>query len=175
MTPEATETYNDIVERLDLQYVRLAGEEIRARMFPQPTRIKLPGGGTKDGPVPFPLPVALSYQPGDGTAYSLIFTPLRSIRQVSPIVNEAGAAWFVPSGGYSADGNVKEMGDVLVTKINETDSDFTFVINLAMDRPYLHPSYIAEKCNHANLATASAITVLLRAIAAQEMLDPEHG
>ena len=152
-------TYADAIGELDLDYVRRAGEALRVRLFPDPT---------EDGRVPVPMPVGLSYEPGNGTAYALLFVPLASIQQASAEVNEPSGAWTVPSGSFDADGMPRE-GVVLVVKANGADSDWAYPMDLSFGH-VAHASYVGEHIN-ANVADASAICALFRAVCGVEILD----
>lgn len=63
------------VEGLDLNYVRSLGEEVRARLFPNPRL---------DGRVQYPLPVRVDYEPLDGIQMVVLFV-LERIVQAVPI------------------------------------------------------------------------------------------
>ena len=58
---------------LDIDYIRRVGEEIQARLFPRPRA---------DGRQPDPRPVALRYQPGDGTDCVVRFVSERTMQWV---------------------------------------------------------------------------------------------
>ncbi len=63
---------------LDIDYVRRMGEEVQARLFPRPR---------PDGRQPVPLPVALRYQPGDGTDCVVRFVSERTFQWVDDTVD----------------------------------------------------------------------------------------
>lgn len=66
---------------IDPEYVRMMGEEIRARLFPVPKA---------DGRVPIPLPVAINYRPIDEEIGSeVLFIPVRAVQWVGISLSEA--------------------------------------------------------------------------------------
>lgn len=68
---------------LDLEYVRTIGAEIRARLFPEPKRVRnLITGQDEDGPKPYPLPVALRYKISDEIEVEVLFIVERTIQRV---------------------------------------------------------------------------------------------
>ena len=60
---------------LDVEYLRLTGEEIRARLFPAANR--------RTGQQPLPLPVALDYELPSADACEVLFVPERIIQRVA--------------------------------------------------------------------------------------------
>lgn len=94
---------------LDLDYVRSAGEEVRARLFPRPKQVFDPERGEKvDGPTPFPLPVSIRYQPSETVDVEVLFVPERSIQHV---------------GGTAP--------DVLLSQVRVVYGDRAFTVDLA--------------------------------------------
>ena len=161
--PKTTEpTYNEEVLRLDVPYVQDCGEQIRARLYPRPKQVRNEYGDLVDGPTPYPVPAAITYQPKNGTRYDLIFTAVRSITQLGPNA--------VPSGSFEGDDEESAIpGHVVVTKANGT-GDFVATFDLDMDRGPLVFPYVAEKTG-LGFADAVAVTALLRAVAGLRILD----
>jgi hypothetical protein len=152
------ESYAGQVARLDVSYIRVAGEAIRSRLFPAPR---------EDGQVPVALPVGLSFQPDNGTAYSLCFIPVEGIQQASAEVNEPNGAWSVPAGCYRSDGSVIP-GSVLVVKANGA-YDWAYVFDLSFGALHFW-DYVAQHTG-SNVADGSALTALFRAISGVEIED----
>lgn len=71
--------------QLDLEYVRAMGEDLRARLFPRPTKVRDEAtGGLVDGPTPVALPALIDYDPyGDGEGYEILFVAERSVQRVN--------------------------------------------------------------------------------------------
>jgi hypothetical protein len=77
---------------IDTSYVRMAGEDVRARLFPVPKA---------DGRVPIPLPVALAYSPEmeNGPTIDVLFVRENSIQRAVGIPDDvAEGAVFVVVG-----------------------------------------------------------------------------
>lgn len=73
-------------EGLDLVYVRMVGEDVRARLFPRPSKVRDEATGERvDGPTPYPLPTALRYRPMDAVDVEVLFVSERSIQRVDEI------------------------------------------------------------------------------------------
>jgi hypothetical protein len=126
-------------EHLDLPYIADVAEDV-ARA--------LRGG----------KPAEVAYQPGDGTSYGLVFTPLSALERARPRVKD-GRPWnanAVSGMGYPA----YEPGGYLVSHVENV----AYPVRLG-DRGVLSASYIEE---HWKLPLASAVSValLLRAISA---------
>jgi hypothetical protein len=100
--------------------------------------------------------VAVQYEPDNGTSYHLVFVPVGGIYQLSE--------WRVPSGvEYDPDRRW-----CLVVKTNGTDSDWVYPFNLTPG--WTHEcGYVGSKTG-TNVADASAITALLRAICGVEIV-----
>jgi hypothetical protein len=158
-----TEGYNEQAQRLNLEYIQEAGEAIRTRLFPRPTKVRDQYGELVDGPTPYPLPVALSYQPKNGTAYALVFISVRTIQQASLEVNEPNARWLVPAGCHDSDDRPLP-GHILVVH-----PDFSYPFDLSFGNQHF-TSYVLE---HSGLSEADAValTALFRAISGVEILD----
>lgn len=68
----------------DLEYVRLMGEEIKARLFPRSKKVlDLPTGEYVDGPTPTPLPTAIRFQPSDDVDLEVLFISTRTVQWVN--------------------------------------------------------------------------------------------
>ena len=68
---------------LDLDYIREIGEDLRSRLFPRPKQIRnVFTGQDEDGPTPYPLPVAIQYQPGGEVNVRVKFVVVRTIQLI---------------------------------------------------------------------------------------------
>jgi hypothetical protein len=80
---------------LATDYIREVGEDVRARLFPRPKRVRdIITGQDVDGPTPVPLPVAIRYRPADKVDFELLFVVEKAIQWVT---DEEGAPDVSPS------------------------------------------------------------------------------
>lgn len=134
-------TYGDVVSRLKLDYIEQTGRQIR--------------GVLDDG-----HSVALSYQPGDMTAYDLLFTPLGAVVQLDGL-------GFVPRWA-----GLSTAGRVVITKMNATPSDFTLCLELLGPGAHSYPVEEIAFGVAGNLATAAALKALFNVIAGLAAGEP---
>ncbi len=111
-----------------------------------------------DGPTPYPTPVGIAYQPGNGTRYDLIFVSVRSVQQATGEFDPENGTAYVPSGVFENDR--VEADWVLVTQTN--GEGFSYPFQLTFGSKPAAP-YVARSAN-LNYADACAVTALLRAI-----------
>ena len=135
-------TYDEIARGLDLRSIRATGAEIAALL------------GQK-------IPVGVSYQPNNGTAYALIFTPVRSIEQISK--------WTVPGGVHDENG-LALTGMTVVAKVEGTTWAWPFDLRPGRRAQW---TYVAEKIQTDSWGDAAAITALLRAVSGVSILDAD--
>lgn len=88
-------------------------------------------------------PVEACYQPGDGTRYGLVFTPLWKLMAAPPRVASIGGWSSAPVAwpGRACDGIVYEFGATLISLVGRA----AYPLNLGLGRRHLHPSYVSEK------------------------------
>lgn len=131
-------TYEGQLARLDRDYILDRGRRVNLTLSP--------GGG----------PVALDFQPGNGTSYRLLFVPTLGIEQLGPGLVPAGLGdhWQAPASETAR--------WAVVAKVNCTESDWVYPFDLTPGNR-AHVSYVAAKTDRGT-ADAVAITALFRAI-----------
>lgn len=132
------------VERLNRDYVLDLGNEIRERLFPRANR---------EGVVPYPLPVAVAYQPGNGTKYEVLFVQIRTTQQLVGLDVENR----VPAGVFTDDG-IADPGWVFVGLVEKGLYPFDLKFGNVISYDYVDEHF------DVGFADACAIAALLKSI-----------
>lgn len=150
-------TYDEMVSRLNLDKVQATASRIREGLEHST--------------------VAVSYQPGDGTAYDLVITPCHQLHQVAEaqpyeasVPSILAGGWRVPTGiGLHSGG--PRLGWHVVSKVNGETWAYPFDFTPGGWVPTA--SYISGHTD-GNFATGCALCALFRAIAGDPILDGDR-
>ena len=138
METTSLDTYEGQVDRLNQEYIVRVGAQLDARLRPQ--------GG----------PIAVAYTPGNHSQYDLLFVPARGILQLSDTTVPVGLGLKKPPTSPPERWCV-------VAQVNCGAYDWVYPINLTPGADHF-ASYLLEKITDRNVADASALTALFRAI-----------
>lgn len=134
--------FNNTPSHYDLRWDYIAEIGERARMY------------LEDG-----QPVSIDYQPGNGTRYPMVLTPMKAIKQLSQ--------WSIPSGHST------EVENVVVVAMVESGLSYSFT--MLNRHAYLAPGYVAGKLGYngggedgGNEADGQALSALFAAIAGDD-------
>lgn len=132
-------------EEVDFDYIRSSGREVAAALA-------------------HGRAIEIAYQPGDGTRYPLVFTPLWTVETASPREVD-GVRWDSRACPGVTDGEAYPYGSVLVTRV-ERGASYPMRLH-PRGGPFegLAASYVAEHLD-ARGASAVSLTLLFREVAA---------